>query len=121
MGKERNAERGWIPLGLKSGSQVKMTHESAILCGSAIGLFAIPDTVDANGVAAGEREADAPVSDAKAVLGRIDTLELLDIAGVGENQTLDRSGHTQASSAVQATKVNLGLVRENKFLQEGSL
>ena len=66
-------------------------------------------------------ESNAIIANAEAKFGRIDALEFLDMARVGERQTLDSSGDTQASSAVQLPHVNLGLVREDNFLQEGSL
>ena len=56
------------------------------MCSSAVGVAANAENVDPITAVV---EADAPVAGAEAEVERVDSLELLDVAGIGADKALD--------------------------------
>lgn len=79
------------------------------------------DAVDKDGVGRAVGEANAEIANAEAVFRRIDSLELLDVAGVRLEEALESGGDAEAGGAVQGVQVGLGQAAEDELLQWPSL
>jgi hypothetical protein len=66
-------------------------------------------------------ETNAPITDAEAELGRVNTAQSLDIAGAGGGEAVDRSGDAQSHGAVERGQIGLGLGgKDDPLNHEGS-
>jgi hypothetical protein len=72
---------------------------------SSIGFPAVADTENLDCVVAALAENEAPVSDAQAVLRGIETVELLDIAGIGRQKSGQTLEQPQGRLAIDGSDV----------------
>ena len=79
------------------------------VAGSAVGLAAVFDGKDADGVGDAGLEADAPVTDAEAALAEVLTLEVLDVALAGLGVAGEVAEDTHRGFTVDGAEVGAGV------------
>ncbi len=97
------------------GGAVSGIRSMAVRSRSAVGFAAVFDGSDANGVFV-FMEAHAVVADAEAELGRLDVLEMLDVALASVQIAGERMEDAESSGLIDGAELSLGLIFPDNVL-----